>query len=144
MVPKAFPLSSLAVQLSREVDRLFDELIHRRWGAGRSTEEWPPLDLYETDAAFILEVDLPGVQKEEVSVVIAGSDVVLQGSRRCAYLTTPGIVHHQERREGSFVRQLRLPATVDPERIHIKLGNGVLRVTLPKYQQTSGTGKGSR
>lgn len=144
MVPKAFPLSSLAAQLSQEVDRLFDELIHRRWGAGRSAEEWPPLDLYETDAAFILEADLPGVQKEEVSVVIAGSDVVLRGSRRCAYLTTLGTVHCQERREGSFVRHLRLPAAVDPERIHIKFANGVLRVTLPKYQHTSRARKISR
>jgi HSP20 family protein len=138
-------LSPLAQQLAREVDRLFDELIHRRWGAGRFVvEEWPPLDLYETDAAFILEADLPGVKKEAVSVVIAGGDLVLRGSRRCAYRTTLGTVHCHERREGSFVRRLRLPAAVDPERIHIKLGNGVLRVTLPKDQHTSRARKISR
>ena len=108
MVPKAFLLSSLAAQLSREVDRLFDELIHQRWGAGRAAEEWPPLDLYETDAAFILEADLPGVKKEEVSIMIAGSNVVLQGSRRGISRTIPDIIHRQERREGSFFNTHRI------------------------------------
>ena len=50
-------------RLSQEVDRLFDELIHRPWGFGRTSDEWnPQLDLYETDTAFILEADLPGIR----------------------------------------------------------------------------------
>jgi HSP20 family protein len=132
MGPKTFQFSPLAAKLAQEVDRLFDELIHRRWGADRSIEEWPRLDLYETDSAFILEADLPGVEKEHVSVELAGSDLVLRGSRRCEWVRISGTAHCQERREGSFIRQLRLPAAVAPERMHIESGNGVLRVTLPK------------
>jgi HSP20 family molecular chaperone IbpA len=58
-------------QLSQEVDRLFEELIHRPWGAPLrpQADEWnPELDLYETQDAFILEVDLPGVKETDVSV----------------------------------------------------------------------------
>src|SRR5216110_2920517 len=60
------------VRLSQEVDRLFDELIYRPWGCSHTGEaEWQPqLDLYETDTAFILEADLPGVEEKEVSVAV--------------------------------------------------------------------------
>ena len=62
---------SLPFQLSQEVDRLFDELIHRPWGSPLrpKADEWnPELDLYETKDAFILEVDLPGVKEKDVTV----------------------------------------------------------------------------
>jgi HSP20 family protein len=127
--------SPLPVQrLSQEVDRLFDELIHRPWGLGRaSVEEWSPqLDLYETAAAFILEADLPGVKKQEVSVTIENGDLVLQGQRSFERVTAEGSFYCRERRAGHFVRRLRLPASVSQAQIRAEFRNGVLRVTLPK------------
>jgi HSP20 family molecular chaperone IbpA len=64
---KKEPWRVLPLRLSQEVDRLFDEIIYRPWGFGRSaTEEWTPqLDLYETETALILEADLPGVQEKK-------------------------------------------------------------------------------
>lgn len=124
-------------QLSQEVDRLFDELIHRRWGGVRSVaEEWTPqLDLYETDSAFILEVDLPGVKKQDVAVEVEDGDLVLQGRRAAERVRTGGSFHYHERRSGQFLRRLRLPASVDREQIRAEFRNGVLRVTLPKMQK---------
>ena len=127
--------SPLPVQrLSQEVDRLFDELIHRPWGfSPTSVEEWSPqLDLYETDAAFILEADLPGVKKQEVSVAVENGDLVLQGQRSFERLTTAGNFHCRERRAGHFIRRLSLPVSVNHEQIRAEFRNGVLRVTLPK------------
>jgi HSP20 family protein len=126
---------SLPVQrLSQEVDRLFDELIHRPWGLGRaSVDEWSPqLDLYETDVAFILEADLPGVKKQEVAVTIENGDLVLQGQRSFERVTAEGSFYCRERRAGHFVRRLRLPASVGQAQIRAEFRNGVLRVTLPK------------
>ncbi|HEV8711791.1 MAG TPA: Hsp20/alpha crystallin family protein [Candidatus Binatia bacterium] len=120
-------------QLTEEVDRLFDELIHRPWGARRVAEEWSPqLDLYETEEAFILEADLPGVKKPEVSVTVENGELVLQGRRSAERTGTAGNFHYRERRSGHFVRRLRLPASVDHEQIRADFRNGVLRVTLPK------------
>jgi HSP20 family protein len=120
-------------QLSEEVDRLFDELIHRPWGARPGAEEWSPqLDLYETENAFILEADLPGVKKPEVSVTVEEGELVLQGRRSAERTGTEGNFHYRERRSGHFVRRLRLPASVDHEQIRADFRNGVLRVTLPK------------
>jgi HSP20 family molecular chaperone IbpA len=69
-------------RLSQEVDRLFDEMIHRPWGARRGVADWnPQLDLYETASAFILEADLPGVRKQDVSVTVEDGNLVVQGRR---------------------------------------------------------------
>lgn len=127
---------SLPVRLSQEVDRLFDELIYRPWGLNRTGgEEWnPQLDLYETDTAFILEADLPGVKEKEVSVEVENHELVLEGHRAFEHVTTQGCFHCSERRSGRFVRHLQLPTSIDQAQIRAEFANGVLRVTLPKLQ----------
>jgi HSP20 family protein len=126
---------SLPFQLSKEVDRLFDELIYRPWGSSlrAKTEEWnPELDLYETEDAFIVEVDLPGVKEKDVSVHIEGGDLILAGRRVCERVTEQSSFHRHERREGQFVRRLRLPTSVAQDKIGAVFQDGVVRVTLPK------------
>lgn len=119
--------------LSQEVDRLFDEMIHRPWGTSRAVADWnPQLDLYETASAFILEADLPGVRKQDVSVTVEDGDLVLQGRRAATRSRSDGSFHYHERHSGQFVRRLRLPTSVNPEQIRADFRNGVLRVTLPK------------
>lgn len=123
--------------LSQEVDRLFDEIIHRPWGSVRTAvEEWSPqVDLYETDTAFILEADLPGVQEQEVSVTVNNGEILLQGQRSVTRRGSQGSLHYSERRSGSFLRRVRLPASVDHANLRIECINGVLRVTLPKLKR---------
>lgn len=134
MAKKEVRLSLAVPRLSQEVDRLFEELIHRPWGCDRTNGEgWSPqLDLYETDAAFILEVDLPGVKKQDVSVVVQNGALILQGRRSFGRGTAEEHFYCRERRAGHFVRRLRLPASVRQEQIHAEFHNGVLRVTLLK------------
>lgn len=68
------------------------------WGFTRpGEEEWhPQLDLYETDTAFILEADLPGVKEQEVSVEIEGNDLVLHGQRAFERVTLPKLPRERE------------------------------------------------
>ncbi|MGE4092749.1 MAG: Hsp20/alpha crystallin family protein [Candidatus Binatia bacterium] len=127
-----FPL-----RLSQEVDRLFDELIYRPWGTGRGgAADWnPELDLYETEDAFVLEVDVPGVKEEDIAVEIDNHDLVLRGRRVCERVTTESNFHRHERREGQFQRRIALSASVDREHIRAAFQEGVLRVTLPKVRK---------
>ncbi|HMA80108.1 MAG TPA: Hsp20/alpha crystallin family protein, partial [Candidatus Binatia bacterium] len=82
MAKKQNDLISFPMHLPREVERLFDEIIHRPWGFCREIRGWnPSVDLYETAEAFILEADLPGVNANDVKVEIENSDLVLQGWR---------------------------------------------------------------
>ncbi len=122
--------------LSQEVDRLFDELIHRRWGAQPETHGWPQLDLSETEEAFLLEADLPGVNEKDVAVTIEGRDLVLRGQRVVEQTTTRGNFSRHERRTGQFMRRLPLPASVDQDHIRAEFQDGVLSVTLPKLAKT--------
>jgi HSP20 family protein len=122
-------------RLSQEVDRLFDELIHRPWGFSRADEWTPQLDLYEDATAFTLEADLPGVREKDVSVTVEDGDLVLRGKRSFERATTDENFYCHERRAGQFMRRLRLPTSVNQEKIRAEFHDGVLRVTLPKARQ---------
>ena len=125
----------LPFQLSHEVDRLFEELIHRPWGSPlrAKVEEWnPELDLYETEDAFIVEVDLPGVKECDVSVEVEDSELVITGHRACERVADQRSVHRLERHDGLFTRRLQLPASIVHDKIRADFQEGVLRVTLPK------------
>jgi len=82
MVEKQNDPNSFPMHLSREVERLFDEMIHRPWGFCRDVRGWnPSVDLSKTKDAFIVEADLPGVKSEDVKVKIQNGDFVLPGWR---------------------------------------------------------------
>jgi HSP20 family protein len=133
MAQKRNELISFPIHLSREVDRLFDELIHRPWGFCREIRGWNPLvDLYETEDSFILEADLPGVRPEDVKVEVVDGDLVLQGGRTLEQQESNGKFHTMERSSGYFVRQMKLPGSVNKEDIKAEFKEGVLRVIIPK------------
>jgi len=126
--PISFPM-----RLSHEVERLFDEMIHRPWGFCRDIRGWnPSLDLYETNEAFILEVDLPGVKSEDVRVELENGDLVLQGWRSLEKNQRLGRFHTMERSSGQFVRHIKLPESVEKDFIVAEFHDGVLHVKLPK------------
>jgi HSP20 family protein len=133
---------SFPIHLSREVERLFDEIIHRPWGFCREIRGWnPSVDLYETSEAFIFEADLPGVKAEDFKVEIENSDLVLQGWRSLEQQQTDGQFHTMERCSGNFTRRMKLPVSVDKETIQAEFKDGVLRVILPKVKAKGGDAK---
>lgn len=136
MAKKQNDLISFPMHLSHEVERLFDEMIHRPWGFCREIRGWnPSVDLYETPEAFVLEADLPGVKSDDVKVEVDNSDLVLQGWRTLEKSQTDGKFHTMERSSGHFMRRMKLPATVEKDAIQAEFRDGVLRVILPKIKQ---------
>lgn len=96
----------------------------------------PPVDLYETETAFVVTADLPGVAQEHVNVHFDRTTLTITGERPA---TLPSReqkgqvrVFSAERRSGSFSRSIRLPEHVDPENISAAFDSGVLTVTIPK------------
>lgn len=136
MVKNRNELMSFPIHLSREVERLFDEIIHRPWGFCREIRGWnPSVDLYETTETFVLEADLPGVKAVDVKVEVQNGDLVLEGQRSLEQNETHGRFHTMERSSGYFVRQIKLPESVDKENIQAEFKDGVLRVILPKAEK---------
>jgi len=139
MAKKQNDLISFPMHLSREVERLFDEMIHRPWGFCRDVRGWnPSVDLSETREAFILEADLPGVKFEDVKVEVQNGDLVLQGWRSLEKSHGDGQFHTMERSSGHFTRRMKLPESVDKDAIQAEFRDGVLRVILPKAKPKRG------
>jgi HSP20 family molecular chaperone IbpA len=128
------------MRLSHEVERMFDEMIHRPWGFCRDIRGWnPSVDLYESPEAFILEADLPGVKPEDVKVEVEDCELLLRGWRSLEQRrTTDGQFHAMERSSGHFIRRMKLPESVEKDAIQAEFRDGVLRVILPKVKQQRG------
>ena len=96
---------------------------------------WSPLvDVEEADDAYVFEVDLPGVRREDVEVEVDGNQLRVLGEVRERERT--GVLRHQARRTGRFEYRSTLPAEVDPERIEAGLVDGVLTVRVPKSRRS--------
>ena len=96
---------------------------------------FPALDVYETENAYVVELDLPGVHPENVDLSFEQGTLTIRG-QRAPTVKTPEKgelrVFSAERVSGSFIRSVRLPEYVDSEKIEAAYDNGVLVVTIPK------------
>jgi HSP20 family protein len=115
--------------------RLFHGAFGQDGGNGDTgvTSTWePPVDIYETDDALVLEVELPGVSKDAVSVELHEHTLKLSGERKREPSVKGGQYHRQEGRYGAFQRAFRMPTIVDQAKVQATYKNGVLALRLPK------------
>ena len=92
----------------------------------------PPVDIYETEDAYVLTAEVPGVEREDIKIEVAGSELSIRGERR---LETPCASENYQRLEaprGKFHRTFTLPERLDSARISAAMKDGVLEVKLPK------------
>jgi HSP20 family protein len=108
--------------------RLMDEML-RLATNGRVTGFTPALDVRETEDEYLVMVDLPGVQSQDVSIEVRDQVLTISGSR--APVET-GDARLLERPYGSFSRSLTLPQEVDSDAIAADYRDGVLELRIPK------------
>ncbi len=95
-------------------------------------EEWTPkFDFYEQEGKYILEADLPGFDKDHVSVTLEDGVLTISGRLEDEREEKGEHFYLQERTSGSFSRSFRLPAEVDAETVDARLEQGVLKLVLP-------------
>ena len=95
----------------------------------------PPIDIYDSEEGLVLEADLPGVSLETLDLQIEDNKLTLFGRVR-SKLPEDARPVHQEYSVGDFLRSFILSDNVDHERITAKLNNGVLRVELPRAEES--------
>ncbi len=97
---------------------------------GTDAPGWtPPVDLYESEGAFILTAELPGLTREQIEIQAEESRIVIRGDRG----QVPCEQYHRvERGHGPFSRAFVLPEPIDVESVSADLRDGLLTVTLPK------------
>ena len=93
------------------------------------------VDLTEDDEAFLLTAELPGVDREAVSIEIHDGVLKLAGERASEDGDDGGSVRLRERRYGSFQRSFRLPDNVQADKIEAGMKDGVLTITVPKAEE---------
>jgi HSP20 family protein len=90
----------------------------------------PPVDIEETEDAWVIEAELPGVKRGDVNVDIRDSQLVISGEIK--ERERKGILRRRTRRVGQFEYPVSLPGAGDAERIKADLHDGVLTVRVPK------------
>lgn len=101
----------------------------------------PTVNTREGEFAYHIEVDLPGVKKEDISVKIDHNILTLKGERKSKKEVKKEDYYKMENSFGSFTRSFTLPNNVDAENIHAENKDGVLEITLPKKEVKSETSK---
>ena len=138
---------SASPQFSRVIDRLFDESFeHPLRGAAART---PALDVSETDTAYNVVFDVPGVAREQIKVSVEGRRVSIEtvdlpkaASAEGAAAEAPKEATrslYRERSNARYARTVSLPAEVDQTASQAKFENGVLTLTLAKKVATGAT-----
>ena len=95
---------------------------------------WTPLvDVEETDDAWLVEAELPGVKQDDINVEVSDSEVAISGELK--ERERKGILRRRTRRTGQFDYRVTLPGQADAEQIEASLKEGVLTVRIPKPER---------
>lgn len=124
--------------LQEEVNRLFSTNLTRGFGEeGIGRGAWnPSVDIYENKDHIVLEAELPGMNRDDFELSVENNVITLRGERQFEKKDDSDNYHRVERSYGSFTRTFTLPQTVSAEGATADYRNGVLRVTLPKREET--------
>lgn len=135
LVPRIWSWSPIS--LFEEMERMLNDMrsglilpgldSYRREGV-----RLPNVDLKEEKDRFVVQAELPGMTKEDVTIEVDGDVLMITASKEQETEESREGYIRRERGSMRFHRQLRLPENVDRERIKARMENGVLEVSLPK------------
>ena len=94
----------------------------------------PSVEINESNDAFMISADLPGIEKSDIEVKVEENTLILSANRHIDKSDNNKKFHYNERRFGTFSRSFKLPKTVKEEKITAKLDNGVLSIVIPKAE----------
>ena len=118
----------------REFDNFFQAL-ERPTPALRRADWLPLVDIRETDTNYQIDVEVPAVAAEDLSVSVTDGVLSVSGERKVSEVKDDeGKVHRVERRYGKFVRNFQLPEDADADAISAENRDGVLYITIDKRE----------
>ena len=125
------------VGVQDELNRLFDGFIDRDPARRRDAiQKWiPAVDISEDKDNLYVDVEIPGMNKEDIKVSLENNVLSLKGEKKHEKEVREEDYHRWERRYGSFARAFELPVSIQSDKISASYENGVLRVALPKAEE---------
>lgn len=118
--------------LRNAMDRMFDPNYNQLDSSGRSVTWGLPLDVSETDDAFVVKASIPGINPDDIEITFTDNVLTIKGETKSDEEVKDARYHLRERRFGSFVRSISLSSRIESNKIHANYSNGVLTLTLPK------------
>jgi HSP20 family protein len=127
------PLSDIEAMVDHAMNwpfpRLASNLTMADWG--------PRVDICESDGTYLFKADIPGLDREDIAVSLAGDMLTIQGERKRESEEKKPHFHRVERSYGSFSRSFSLPEDADPASIHAHCENGELTISIAKKAGTA-------
>jgi HSP20 family protein len=122
-------IEQLQDQMGQLISRFFGDPV---LGAGtRQAPMWvPAADVEELDDAYVLELDLPGIRRDDVNIELRDNEVRITGEIK--QKERSGVLRRQTRRRGQFEFVAAMPGDIDPEKVEASLHDGVLTVRMGK------------
>jgi HSP20 family protein len=117
------------MQMNATVER------ENRDASQRPREEYivPEVNIFETQEGYVLEAEMPGVNKSGLEITVEGNEITIVG-RRAPEAVTDGVIF-RERRTADFRRVFEFDPAIDAARISAKIDQGVLTLALPKSEK---------
>ena len=126
------------MHLGNKLHRMLDDTAFpARYGDREHTRgRWlPAVDVYETDDAYVVNAELPGMKKDDISIDVKDGILTVRGERRSETEVKEKRYYRKERVFGSFQRSFSLPEGVESEKITAEFKNGMLTVSIPRPEE---------
>lgn len=125
-------------RMQDELNRLFDDRLWRRRGQEEELGVGflPPVDVYEDQEALTLTTELPGIEPKAVDVRVEDGVLTIKGERKMEKEDKKENYLRVERSYGTFTRSFTLPNTVDQDKVKAEFKNGLLRIAIPKREES--------
>ncbi len=119
------------------LNNLLDSFFHAGWRGDESdgTDWRPRTDIREEKERFVIDIDLPGVEKDQIKIVVEENILKITGERKNEKKDEAEGYTRIERSRGSFQRTFRLPKNIEVGRIESAYANGVLTLQIPKSKE---------
>lgn len=129
--------------LHLEMERLFHSLFNPKHPFHLLADRhWKPLtDVYEISDDVIIKVEIPGVEKKDISITLEGKQLIIRGARTNPHQKSCVNYHQMEINYGDFERTIMLPDAYDADRISAELKDGFLYIRIKKEKKLSKEGK---
>ena len=124
--------------LQDRINRIFEEASSRSqdYDVEVSKCDWRPLvDIYDTEKSIMINAELPGLSKEDITLDVKENILTLKGERKFDSEVKDESYYRRERFFGAFERAFTLPSTIDPEKITANFNNGILQIEIPKPEE---------
>jgi HSP20 family protein len=120
----------------REMESLLDRYNRSPARASSGQAGWSPVvDIQEDKHQFLIKAELPGVDKDDVKVMVEDRVLTLSGEKKAEVVAEDGKQHRNECFYGSFSRSFSLPNDIDAEAIAAEYKHGILNLRIPKSEK---------